>query len=341
MRRPVFGLRLLNSGPLASSEVLRKIAVAADQLGFGAVTAHDHVTLGPGEKYHFSDGTAEKLEELESRGVPTSTFYETVSLLSYVAGITERVKLIPTCWVLSWRHPVLFAKQAVTLHELSGERLIFCTAIGNLRSDFDVMGVPRNKRGKITNEYLEVLRRIFSDQRSVSFQGEFVSFPGTEFYPKPKNMPIWIGGAANRFAYERIAKYGNGWFAGGDSPDDFVEARTELDKYMRKHGRSIDEIEVGQQTFLRIGSDMDARALVAPTIHKFFSGREDAGKAQTLIRKSLVTSFVGTPDHITRLVQQYLEAGVTTHDMRLLSSSVDDALTTLKTFARDVIPSFD
>ena len=44
-------MRQLNSGPLASSEALRKIAVAADQLGFGAVTAHDHVTLGPGEKY--------------------------------------------------------------------------------------------------------------------------------------------------------------------------------------------------------------------------------------------------------------------------------------------------
>ncbi|TLX99263.1 MAG: LLM class flavin-dependent oxidoreductase [Thaumarchaeota archaeon] len=67
---------------------------------------------------------------MESRGVPTSTFYETVSLLSYVAGITERVKPIPTCWVLPWRHPVLFAKQAATLHELSGERLIFCAAIG-------------------------------------------------------------------------------------------------------------------------------------------------------------------------------------------------------------------
>jgi len=130
VRKPVFGVRLPNSGPLASSEALRKIAGAADQLGFGAVTAHDHVTLGPGEKHHFSDGTAEKLEELESRGVPTSTFYETVSMLSYVAGITERVKPIPTCWVLPWRHPVLFAKQAATLHELSGERLIFCAAIG-------------------------------------------------------------------------------------------------------------------------------------------------------------------------------------------------------------------
>jgi len=219
---------------------------------------------------------------------------------------------------------------------------IFCAAIGNLRSDFDAMGVARNKRGKITNEYLEVLRRIFSDQRSVSFQGEFVSLPGTEFYPKPKNMPIWIGGAANRFAYERIAKYGNGWFGGGDSPDDYIKARTGLDRYMKKYRRSVEEIEVGEQTFLRLGSDTDdARALAAPTIHKFFSGREYDGKVQTLIQKSLATSFVGTPDHITRLVQQYLEAGVTTHDMRLVASSVDDALTTLKTFARDVIPSFD
>ena len=218
---------------------------------------------------------------------------------------------------------------------------IFCAAIGNLRSDFDAMGVARNKRGKITNEYLEVLRRIFSDQRSVSFQGEFVSLPGTEFYPKPKNMPIWIGGAANRFAYERIAKYGNGWFGGGDSPDDYIKARTGLDRYMKKYRRSVEEIEVGEQTFLRLGSDTDdARALAATTIHKFFSGREYDGKVQTLIQKSLATSFVGTTDHITRLVQQYLEAGVTTHDMRLVASSVDDALTTLKTFAQDVIPSF-
>ncbi|TLX99262.1 MAG: LLM class flavin-dependent oxidoreductase [Thaumarchaeota archaeon] len=67
------------------------------------------------------------------------------------------------------------------------------------------MGVPRNRRGKIANEYLEVLRRI-SHQRSVSFQGEFVSFPGTEFYPKPKNMLIWIGGAANKICLRKGCK---------------------------------------------------------------------------------------------------------------------------------------
>ncbi len=109
------------------------------------------------------------------------------------------------------------------------------------------MGVPRNRRGKIANEYLEVLRRI-SHQRSVSFQGEFVSFPGTEFYPKPKNMPSGSAGQRIRFAYERIARYGNGWFGGGDSPDDYTKALAELDKYMQKYGRSVDEIEVGQQT---------------------------------------------------------------------------------------------
>ncbi|TLY13679.1 MAG: LLM class flavin-dependent oxidoreductase [Thaumarchaeota archaeon] len=68
------------------------------------------------------------------------------------------------------------------------------------------MGVPRNRRGKIANEYLEVLRRIFSGQRSVSFQGEFVSFPGTEFYPKPKNMLIWIGGAENKICLRKDCK---------------------------------------------------------------------------------------------------------------------------------------
>jgi alkanesulfonate monooxygenase SsuD/methylene tetrahydromethanopterin reductase-like flavin-dependent oxidoreductase (luciferase family) len=339
--KPIFGVRLPNSGPLASPEALKRIAVAADQLGFGAVTVHDHVTLGPGEKYHFSDGTAENLEELERLGAPTSTFYETVSLLSYVAGITQRVRLIPACWILAWRHPVLFAKQVATMHELSGRRLILVAAIGNILSDFKAMGVPWEKRGKITNEYLEVLKLIFSSEKSVSYKGDFVSFPDTEFFPKPNGMPLWIGGTTNRFAYERIARYGTGWFAGGESPEDFTKARDDLDGYMRNHGRTVNEIEIGRQTFLRLGANTDgARAEAEPTIRKFFSGHEFVVSEKELIQKAMSNSFIGTPEQIVRLTEQYIHANVTTHDMRLIATSVEDALSMMGILARDVLPSF-
>ena len=216
-RKVSFGIRLPNSGPLASPESIRRIGLEAEELGFDAVTAHDHVSFGHAERYHFSLGTAEKVDENSKLGLPVNLFYETLTSFSYLAGMTKRIKFVPAAWVLPWRNPVLLAKQASTLHELSGGRLVFCVTLGNFRPDFSSMNVPWKLKGRILNEYLEALKQILRSDESkgtISFKGDFTSISDLDFNPHPKNMPIWIGGTSEK-AFERIAKYGNGWLGGG------------------------------------------------------------------------------------------------------------------------------
>jgi alkanesulfonate monooxygenase SsuD/methylene tetrahydromethanopterin reductase-like flavin-dependent oxidoreductase (luciferase family) len=340
LKEVIFGIRLPHSGPMASPESITRIALEAEYLGFDAVDIHDHVSISYEGRYHNSGGLAEKLDEREKLGLPTTVFYESLAVLSYIAGRTNRIKLMPACWVLPWRHPVLFAKQAATLNELSGGRLVCCVCIGNIESDFQAMNVPYKAKGRIMNEYLRVLRQIFSPQREVAFEGRYVSFPKLEFYPKPMNMPMWLGGGRNSIAYARIAEYGEGWIGGG-SPNDFKKAIPELDEFMKRRNRRVTELDIGRQTFLNIGRTAhEAKKATEHTIRSFFHGPTFDGRRDAMIQESYRNSLVGTSDDAIRVTQAYLEAGVNVHDIRLIVPSVEAGVEMMRTFSRDVMPSF-
>ncbi len=206
-----FGARLPVSGPLASQRSILEIGQAADNLGFDAVTTHDHVSFSYDERYHNAGGAAQMVDEADKKGLPVTDNFETMTTLALVAGRTHNVRLIPCSAVLPIRHPVLFAKQAVSLFELSGGRFVLNVCIGSIESDFDAMNVPFKMRGKMTDEYIQVMKLILSDQKEVSYQGQFVSFPPSEFYPKTsKKMPFWFSGHFNDKVLDRVAKYSDG-----------------------------------------------------------------------------------------------------------------------------------
>lgn len=337
-----FGIRLPNSGPLASPENIRKVGLEAENLGFDAVTVHDHVSFGHAERYHFSLGAAETVDENEKLGMPVTLFYETVTTFAYLAGMTKRIKFIPASWVLPWRHPVLLAKQAVTLSELSGGRLIFCVTLGNFRPDFASMNVPWKLKGRIMNEYLEALKNILDKTKEgpVSFKGDYANISDLDFNPRPKNMPIWVGGTSSK-AYERIAKYATGWLGGGEAPEDYEKAMPELSEVLKKYNRSLSDLDIGRQTFLKLGkSTDDAIKGVFKTVVGFYSGKEFVGEAEALVKKGTKNSFVGTPSDIIKVTQRYLDAGVKFHDVRLVGSTIDEALDMMRVFSKEVVPSF-
>jgi alkanesulfonate monooxygenase SsuD/methylene tetrahydromethanopterin reductase-like flavin-dependent oxidoreductase (luciferase family) len=340
MTKVLFGIRIPNSGPLASPENIRKVGLAAEELGFDAITAHDHVSFGRAERYHFSVGTAESVDENDRLGRPVSLFYETMTSFSYLAGMTKRIRFIPAAWVLAWRHPVLLAKQASTLYELSGGRMTLCVTLGNFKPDFGSMNVPWKLKGPIMNEYLEALKHILNDETTLSFKGNFISISDLDFNPRPKNVPIWIGGTSSK-AYQRIAKYAVGWLGGGESPEDYQKSLLELSDELKKYSRSLSEIDVGRQTFLRIGKSVDEAFREAfKTVVGFYGGKEFEGESEALVRKATKNSFVGTPSDIVKVTQRFLDVGVRFHDVRLVAGNIDEALGLMRIFSREVIGSF-
>lgn len=314
-----FGIRLPVSGPLASEINIIRIGEAADELGFDAITTHDHVTHLLGQRYHNSGGLAESVDERVKSELPVTMMYETIVSLSVLAGLTKKVKLIPCAAVLPWRHPVLFSKQIITLQELSGGRFVCCVAIGKFESDFMVMGVSYAKRGIIMKEYLELLRLILSPgAKAIKFEGEFVNIPEMEFYPKPSiEVPIWIAGFLNSRAYTRVAKFGQGFVSMGD-PAAYKRALPNLEQHLKDEKKKLSDITIGNQVFTCIMSERNrARRQLSYTIERFFEGKEFSeadpahpGKTfrDTAIEEAHNGAIVGNADDAIKKIRRVLRS---------------------------------
>lgn len=345
-----FGIRVPVTGPLATAENILRIGTRAEELGFDAVTTHDHVSQSYEERYHNSGGVSELVDENEKKGIPLSVF-ETVATLSVLAGRTKTVRLVPSAAVLPWRHPVLFAKQSISLHELSGGRFVCFVVVGRWKTDFEAMNVRRNLRGKVMDEYLEVLYQIIRGKSEIQFDGKFIKLPKAQFFPKPsKKLPIWIGGSFHEKVFERIARYGDGFTPGTMPADAFEEGLPRMRKYLVSHGRNPEEIEIGAQTFLCLLNDGDAaRRLSRYTIESFFHGPEFSGPdssdssrsvREVLMSRVLKSALVGTTDDVIQKIDDYVKAGVHFFDIRQVNRSTEDILRMMELFAKDVMPSF-
>lgn len=182
---------LPNFGPGSSPDVIRRIAEAAEELGFDSVWATEHVLVGP--------------EAVN----PYGRVYAPFVTLGWVAGWTERVRLGTSIVLVPLHHPVLLAKEAATLQELSGGRVTLGVGVGWHRDEFDFLGVPFAGRGRRADEAIRLVRALWSGERD--FDGRFWSFRGATFTPLPSPQPeIWVGGSSDR-AVRRALELGEAW----------------------------------------------------------------------------------------------------------------------------------
>jgi len=191
-----FGVSVPNFREVASPRAIRRVAEVAEELGFAAIWTTDHIVLPSQHIRRFG-------------GEP---YYELLTTLSYLAGITSRVRLGTSVVVLPYRHPLLVAKQVATIDQLSDGRLILGVAAGWMEEEFAALGAPFHQRGAYSDEALEVFRRCWSEERP-AFTGRFTHFADIAFQPKPVQRPgppIWVGGVS-RVAIRRAVRYGDGW----------------------------------------------------------------------------------------------------------------------------------
>jgi len=137
--------------------------------------------------------------------------------LAYVAAATTRIRLATGILILPQRNPLVLAKEVATLDRLSGGRVDLGIGVGWLREEFDALGIPFERRGARTDEYIEVMRRLWREP-TTAFTGEFTDFGELNSYPKPANpdgVPIHIGGHTTAAA-KRAGRIGDGFFPGRD-----------------------------------------------------------------------------------------------------------------------------
>jgi alkanesulfonate monooxygenase SsuD/methylene tetrahydromethanopterin reductase-like flavin-dependent oxidoreductase (luciferase family) len=166
-----------NFGPGTGPEVLRRWALTVEGLGFDLLMISDHVVVTP--------------DVAEQYPAP---FYEPLTTLAWLAGMTCRVRLGTTVLIVPYRHPLLAARMAANLNDLSGGRLVLGTGVGWARQEFSALGVAFGDRGRLTDEYLLAIRAAWQDEQ--------------DYRGGP--IPLWIGGNSDA-ALHRAVRLGDAW----------------------------------------------------------------------------------------------------------------------------------
>ncbi len=139
-------------------------------------------------------------------------YFDATTAQAFIAGATSTITIGSMVTILPLHNPIVAAKQIATLDWLSGGRAQVTVGVGWLKEEYDTIGVPFNKRGRLTDEYLEAMFELWESD-SPSYHGEFVTFDDIAFGPKPISRPrptIWMGGDADA-VLRRAARLGVGW----------------------------------------------------------------------------------------------------------------------------------
>jgi len=218
-----FGFHLPHFGPQADRDEIVAVAQKAEALGFDSIWVLDHLIM---PEAHV--------------GVFTANVYEPFTVLSFVAGCTEKIRLGTSVIIVPYRNPIEVAKIISTLDALSNGRVIFGAGVGWMEEEFDMLGVPFRERGARTDEYLQLMKELWTSE-SPNFQGRFYQVSNAKFEPKPvqkPHPPIWIGGASQP-AIRRAVALGDGWHPVGLSPEQLQAGLDELRRAAEEAGRDV------------------------------------------------------------------------------------------------------
>lgn len=229
---------------------------------------------------------------------------EPMTLLSIVAGATERLKLGTNAVVLPFRDPITFARQCATLDYLSEGRFLPAVAIGRGDApEWEATGRSPKGRGARADEALEVITRLWESE-SVDFDGEFFSLRNATITPRPKQdpLPLWLGGAS-KAAIRRTARFGSGWLAPLQTPEEAGATVKAIREESHRIGRPIPDDHYGATILFRIGDRPDVprrsdSSGQGPARLERIQAIGDAGSVLSLLREfraAGVTKFIAIP----------------------------------------------
>jgi len=210
-----YGVIAANTLQFATPAGAASLARALDNSGFESVWTAEHILWPDGyeSQYPYADGG-------RMPGDGETDLPDPFVWLCWVAAHSTRLQLATGIAIVPQRHPALMAKEVATLDVLSGGRALLGIGVGWLEEEFTALNVPWARRGARTDEYVDVMRRLWS-QSSVDYSGEFVSFRGMNSNPKPVRgaVPVIVGGHSAAAA-RRAGRIGDGFVPlGGDIPE--------------------------------------------------------------------------------------------------------------------------
>jgi probable F420-dependent oxidoreductase len=257
----------------------------------------------------------------EFPGSASGEAMEQLTVLAFLAGQTQTIRLVTSVIIVPHRNPLVAAKALATLDVLSKGRLIVGIGVGWMREEFEALGLPPfEERGAVTDEYLRAYKELWTSDNP-TFEGKYCRFSDMTFLPKPvqkPHPPIWVGGESRR-AMRRTAQLANGWYPIGSNPQfpmgepaQLAAGIERLAAYATEAGRAPSDIEIIYRS------------------HDYTLGPNRVAQRP----------FTGNADDIAADIRQYATLGVS-HlivDFMRLSRTLDEMLQHMEAMATQVWP---
>jgi probable F420-dependent oxidoreductase len=237
-------------------ELIAHTGRTADERGLHSLWAPEHVLV-------FDDYVSRYPYSADGR-IPFGPMglIDPFDALHFLCGVTSRIRLGTGICIVPQRNPVYTAKHVADLDFLSGGRVDFGVGIGWLREEFQALGVAFEQRAARTDDYLRLMKQLWTEKRDSSYQGEFHSLPPSVFGPHPVQQPhppIYVGGNSEP-ALRRTAELGQGWYGHDLDPESASACLQALDGFLAERGRRPHDVQRLVSPFFRpVDPDVLAR----------------------------------------------------------------------------------
>ena len=253
---------------------------------------------------------------------------ECMTTMAALAGATKKLKFGMNVASVALRDPLVLAKQCATIDVLSNGRILPAFGIGSTHSaDWRTTGRPTKRRGKRTDEGLEIIKRLWRGE-TIKMDGEFFQYDGVRISPLPvqKELPLWIGGSSEA-AIRRTVKYGTGWQASFENPAQAGVTVAAIKQGMIDAGREFEDDHFGTGINFRFGKWDDDVVVRAAERYERVGGRN--------ARESFA---IGGAAEIVEKVRAFAEAGLPKIILRPLASDDKDTINQTRLMIDEVQP---
>ncbi len=280
----------------AGVDDLIAVAQRSEAAGMGFVGVCDHVAI-PDNDY------AKNM---------TTTWYDTVATLSFLAAHTTTVRLLSVVYIAAYRHPLTTAKAFSTIDHLSGGRVILGVGAGHVEAEFDALGVDFATRGKLLDETLEAITGAFTDTY-VSHSGPNFTYTDVGIGPPPPSgeLTVWVAGGG-KAAIRRVGQYGHGFIPFINPHDSYPDLIAGIHAAAEKAGRGDQRFDIGiMPPWMYIGDPPDG---IGP--HQ----------------------LSGSPDQIAEELRRERDLGANVFHLKFRGRDRNEYLDQIDAFGRDVAP---
>ena len=306
-----FGIAMQNftaSPQLPDARALVDYGVRMEELGFDSLWVWDHVLLGV---------------------EPSFPIIDSLTLLTAIAARTRRIKLGTGVLVLPLRNPVVLAKQLASMDQLSDGRLLLGLASGWYKREFDAVGVPFERRGRIMDQSLEILNRLWTEDMVEGQYGEY-NLRNAVMLPKPVQKPrptLLIGGYVDR-VLKRAAVVGDGWLTYFYLPESFAKSWNKIRGFAKEAGKDPDKLLNAAQLPIFIGK---SRQAVEGPMMEWLTKEWDFASWSESTKESAI---MGTVDECVEQLKAHLAVGV----QKIIFVPYKYEMAQIEIIAQEIIP---